>query len=134
MPAQLDRTIPMQSLTLIHSDSFPIGLYAGALSRESIAARSVGNLANLGAGNGALRVVLIDSAVCRDAPGGLDARTAVVGVGLAEQPSWLADDSIYLHLPENPSTPVLVNAVKRGYQFLYQKMRGDQLERQLAGR
>ena len=28
----------------------------------------------------------------------LDGRTAVVGVGLAEQPTWLADDSIYLHL------------------------------------
>src|SRR5205085_9774229 len=61
-------------------------------------------------------------------------RTAVVGIGLGEQPSWLTEDNVYLELPQDPSTAVLLNAVKRAYQFLYQKMRADQLERQLADR
>ena len=58
----------------------------------------------------------------------------MVGIGLAEQPSWLSDETVYFHLPENPSTPILLNAVKRAYQFLYQKLRADQLERQLNDR
>src|SRR5207237_3606958 len=37
-------------------------------------------------------------------------------------------------LPENPPSPVLLNAVKRAYQFLYQKLRADQLDRQLDAR
>src|SRR5262249_44979246 len=61
-------------------------------------------------------------------------RTAVVGIGLSEQPNWLTEESIYFDLPENPSTPALLNAVKRAYQFLYQKMRADQLEKQLSDR
>ena len=59
---------------------------------------------------------------------------AYVGIGLAEQPRWLTDDTLYFHLAENPSPAILLNAVKRAYQFLYQKMRADQLERQLSDR
>src|SRR5204863_7440985 len=61
-------------------------------------------------------------------------RPAIVGIALAEQLRWLTDDSIYFHLPERPSPAVLLNAVKRAYQFLYQKLRADQLERQLGER
>jgi hypothetical protein len=127
----------MQTLTLLHSQSFPIGLYADGLTRESIASSSLDNLDELLIGDASsLRVVLVDKAITNGRKNDPAARprTAVVGVGLEEQPRWLGDDSIYLHLPENPSTGVLLSAVKRAYQFLYQKQRADQLERQLTDR
>ena len=126
----------MQTLTLIHSDAFPIARYADALGREEIAPRQVSTLANLAADGNSLRVLLVDSSIGSNghAPGSIDGRTAVVGIGLSEQPKWLSEDSVYFDLPENPSSPVLLNAVKRAYQFLYQKIRGDQLDRQLSDR
>jgi HD-GYP domain-containing protein (c-di-GMP phosphodiesterase class II) len=127
----------MQTLTLLHSESFPIGRYADVLEGESIASSTLGNLDQLLIGDASsLRVVVVDSGITngRHDTLRLDARTAVVGVGLSEQPRWLADDSIYLHLPENPSTGVLLNGVKRAYQYLYQKQRADQLEHQLSER
>jgi GAF domain-containing protein len=127
----------MQTLTLLHSQSFPIGLYADVLTRESISSSRLDSLDQLLIGDASsLRVVLVDPGITngRRSILPLDKRTAVVGVGLSEQPRWLADDSIYLHLPENPSTGVLLSAVKRAYQFLYQKQRADQLESQLTER
>ena len=127
----------MQTLTLLHSQSFPIGLYAEVLTRESISSSRLDNLDQLLIGDASsLRVVLVDPGITngRKSILPLDKRTAVVGVGLSEQPRWLADDSIYLHLPENPSTGVLLSAVKRAYQFLYQKQRADHLESQLTER
>ena len=126
----------MQALTLIHSTSFPIGRYADALRRESILPRAMESLEQLTSNNGSLRVVLVDSAIGGN--GGVrelnDPRTAVVGIGLRELPRWLADDSVYFDLPEDPSPASLLNAVKRAYQFLYQKIRADQLEKQLSDR
>jgi HD-GYP domain-containing protein (c-di-GMP phosphodiesterase class II) len=127
----------MQTLTLLHSESFPIGRYADVLARESITSSRLENLEQLLIGDHTtLRVVVVDPGIIngRKTTLQLDSGTAVVGVGLAEQPRWLADDSIYLHLPENPSTGVLLSAVKRAYQFLYQKQRADHLERQLSER
>jgi len=124
----------MQTLTLIHPEGFPIGRYADALTGESISPESLDSLEHLGSDGGALRVVLVDPGIATGRPRVLDARTAVVGIGLAEQPRWLTDDNIYFHLAENPSPTVLLNAVKRAYQFLYQKLRADQLERQLGDR
>ena len=126
----------MQSLKLIHSTSFPIGRYADALLRESIISRALDNLDQLTSDNGGLRVVLIDPVISRNGAGRelADPRTAIVGIGLSEQPRWLTDESVYFDLPENPSTSSLLNAVKRAYQFLYQKIRADQLERQLSDR
>jgi HD-GYP domain-containing protein (c-di-GMP phosphodiesterase class II) len=127
----------MQTLTLLHSDTFPIGRYADVLRRESIASGRLDSLEQLLVSDAsALRVALVDPGIIngRKAALTLDSRTAVVGVGLEEQPHWLAEDSIYLHLPENPSTGVLLSAVKRAYQFLYQKQRADQLEKLLSER
>ncbi|MCU1229761.1 MAG: metal dependent phosphohydrolase [Acidobacteria bacterium] len=126
----------MQTLTLIHSDVFPIAQYADALGREAIAPRQISTLENLGADHNALRVLLVDPSIGSNghAPGSIDARTAVVGLGLTEQPKWLSDDSVYFDLPENPSSTVLLNTVRRAYQFLFQKQRADQLDRQLADR
>ncbi len=127
----------MQMLTLLHSDSFPIGRYAEGLTSESIEPELLDDLDQLRTPDGSgLRVALVD----RDIIGGrraalqLDARTAVVGVGLEDQPQWLAGDAVYLHLPPDPSAPALMNAVKRAFQFLYQKNRADQLEKQLSER
>jgi HD-GYP domain-containing protein (c-di-GMP phosphodiesterase class II) len=127
----------MQTLTLLHSQAFPIGQYADALTLEAISSRRLDNLEQLLSGDGnALRVVLVDPAITNGRKNilQLDPRTAVVGVGLDEQPKWLGDDSLYLHLPEAPSTAVLMSAIKRAYQFLYQKQRADQLEKQLGER
>ena len=125
----------MQTLTLLHSETFPIGQYADALKRESIAPLSVHNLDSVESNGNSLRVVLVDPAIARAGKSrALDSRVAVVGVGLDEAPKWLTDDNVYLHLPENPSATVLLNSVRRAYQFLYQKVRADQLERQLSER
>lgn len=127
----------MQTLTLLHSESFPIGLYADVLTREAISSSRLDSLDQLLTGDGSsLRVVLVDKGIINGRQNRLqlDPRTAVVGVGLEEQPRWLNDDSIYLHLPENPATGVLLSAIKRAYQFLYQKQRADHLEHQLTDR
>jgi len=125
----------MQTLTLLHSESFPIDRYAEALKRESIASRSVANLDSVDRDASSLRVVLVDRAILRgNSSRAVDSRIAVVGIGLEEAPKWLTDENIYLHLPENPSTAVLLSSVRRAYQFLYQKIRADQLERQLSDR
>jgi HD-GYP domain-containing protein (c-di-GMP phosphodiesterase class II) len=124
----------MQTLTLVHSESFPIGRYAEALTRESIQQRSVPDLRNLGADGSALRVLLLDPQVAATESVATDSRTAVVGIGLTEQPKWLRDDSVYFDLPANPSTPALLNTVKRAFQHLFQKLRAEQLERQLSDR
>ncbi|HEY3054765.1 MAG TPA: HD domain-containing phosphohydrolase [Thermoanaerobaculia bacterium] len=126
----------MQTLTLLHSENFPIGRYADALKREAIAPRPLSSLEAFGPDGSTLRVVLVDKAITSSAAKSLkiDNRTAVVGIGLDEQPKWLTDENVYLHLPENPSPAVLLNSVKRAYQYLYQKVRSDQLDRQLSER
>src|SRR5260370_1833196 len=126
----------MQTLTLIHSRRFPIARYAEAFERESIAPRLIDSLDNLTTDAHALRVVLVDTAISSNGRTAdiTDTRTAIVGIGLPEEPRWLADDSVYFDLPEDPSPATLANAVKRAYQFLYQKLRADQLERQLSDR
>src|SRR5687767_5894108 len=127
----------MQTLTLLHTESFPIGRYADALSREAISSSRFENLEQLVSGAGAsLRVALVDPDIIngRHSALELDPRTAIVGIGLDEQPKWLADDSVFLNLPQDPSTAVLVGAIKRAYQFVYQKQRADQLEKQLGER
>jgi len=125
------------TLTLLHSDTFPIGRYADALTRAAIDSRSVVSLEALHAEAGphALRVILIDPSIAGNGrPVDVDARTAVVGVGLDEQPKWLTDDSVYLNVAENPTPAALLGTVKRAYQFLYQKCRADALEKQLTDR
>jgi HD-GYP domain-containing protein (c-di-GMP phosphodiesterase class II) len=122
-------------LTLLHSESFPIGRYMDALVRESIAPQAVSSLDSIGVDGGMLRVLLVDPAIRGNGRALVfDSRTAIVGVGLSEQPAWLGEDSVYLHLPENPAPPVLMSAIKRGYQFIHQKLRADQLERHLGDR
>ena len=78
----------MQTLTLLHSDSFPIGRYSDALLAQSITSSRLETLDHLGVSGSSLRVVVVD-------PGSngksvtIDSRTAVVGIGLTQQPSWL---------------------------------------------
>jgi HD-GYP domain-containing protein (c-di-GMP phosphodiesterase class II) len=125
------------SLTLLHSEGFPIGRYTEALRRESIAQRRVSGLDQLLGGDGpGLRVLLVDPAILDGDRKtlALDPRTAVVGVGLAEQPRWLTNENVYLDLPKDPSAPALMSAIKRAFQFVYQKQRADQLEKQLGER
>jgi len=126
----------MPTLTLLHPTDFPISRYVEALTGESISPHPLESLEHLTADNGSLRVVLVDARMSSNgrSPAVLDPRTAIVGIGLSEQPRWLSDDSVYLHVPQNPSPALLLNAVSRAYQFLYQKMRADQLQQQLSDR
>jgi len=121
----------MQPLTLFHSEQFPIGRYAEALRSASIAPQALHSLDLLVPDGGALRVVLVDPSILGRSPRALDAQTAVVGVGLAEQPSWLSDETVYFDLPASPSQPELLKTVKHAYQFLYQKCRAETLQGQL---
>ncbi len=124
----------MQMLTLLHPRSFPIGMYADVLACESIASHELDDPGTLAAVDGpVLRVVLVDRETLdgREAVS-LDSRTAVVGLGLEEQPFWLTDENIYLEIPSDPSPPTLLRAIKRAFQFLYQRQRAEQLEKQLS--
>jgi HD-GYP domain-containing protein (c-di-GMP phosphodiesterase class II) len=126
----------MQPLTLIHSTQFPIATFADALDRESIAPRSIDHMDDLVA-DGSLRVLLLDPSIRGNGNGKTftpDAKMVIVGVGLEEAPGWLSDEHVYLRLPENPPEALLLNTVKRAFQFVYQKGRADHLERQLGER
>ena len=123
----------MHTLTLLHSSNFPIARYADALTREAIAPLPVSSLDEITSdGSGSLRVVLVDPAITGNGRTTVDGRTAIVGIGLDEQPKWLTADSIYLTVPDDPSPAALLAVVKRAYQFLYQKVRTDQLENSCA--
>jgi HD-GYP domain-containing protein (c-di-GMP phosphodiesterase class II) len=124
----------MQTLTLIHSESFPIGKYRDALSAASIAPQSVPTLDQLASDPGALRVILVDPAINNGRPSSLDGRTAIVGIGLDEEPKWLGEEGIYIDLPPNPSQASLLRGVKRAYEGIHQKRRNQQIERQLGER
>jgi HD-GYP domain-containing protein (c-di-GMP phosphodiesterase class II) len=124
----------MQTLTLIHSSRFPIGLYADAFRRESIAPLSLASLDDLPDGAGSLRVILLDPTISNGRPPSFDGETAIVGLGLAHEPEWLTDDSVYIDLAENPSAQSLMSSVKRAYQSLYEKRRSAELEQQLGER
>jgi hypothetical protein len=68
----------MQTLTLIHSKSFPIARYAEALEREAIAPRLIDSLDNLPRTR--RRVVPVDPAIS-NADQNLTDRDGDVGVG-----------------------------------------------------
>jgi hypothetical protein len=124
----------MQTLTLFHSESFPIGKYRDALSEASIASQSVPTLDQLASEPGALRVILVDPAINNGRPSSLDGRTAIVGIGLDEEPKWLGEETIYIDLPSDPSQASLLRGVKRAYQSLHQKRLTRQIEQQLGER
>ena len=125
----------MHTLTLLHSSRFPIDRYAEALTREAIAPLPVNSLDEITSdAAGSLRVVLVDPAISSNGRTTVDGRTAIVGIGLDEQPKWLTSENIYLTVPDDPSPAALLGVVKRAYQFLYQKVRTDQLEKQLRDR
>jgi|SRR6185436_19618345 len=89
----------MQSLTLLHSREFPIARYADAFMRESIRATGVESLDQvLTSDPASLRVVLVDPGILNGKSMVVDSRTAVVGIGLDEQPKWLTEDNVYVHL------------------------------------
>ncbi len=121
----------MQTLTLVHSREFPIERYADALRHESIA---VIGLDDVQADPAALRVLLLDPAINNGRPASFDRRTAVVGIGLDQEPQWLGDDGIYVGLEAAPTQAALLNAVKQAWRELHQKLRADQLEVQLGER
>ena len=83
----------MQALTLIHPEDFPISRYADVLIGESISSQSLDSLDHLASDGGSLRVVLVGPGVVTGRPR-IDARTAIVGIGLSEQPRWLTDEEM----------------------------------------
>ncbi len=108
------RTRIMQTLTLLHSRSFPLGRYAEGWTREAIASSSLISLDDLPAGDASsLRVLLVDRTMAngRQTILPLDARTAVVGVGLEEPPHWLTGDR---RLPAPAGKSVRARAARRG--------------------
>ena len=120
-------------LTLIHSDAFPIGNYREALARESIAVRPASNAEKRDPGS--LRVVLVDQTLARNGASAFaDASTAIIGVGLDEQPQWIREDDVYLSVSEAPDQKALLRTIQLAYRYLFQKSRADQLERQLSER
>src|SRR5688572_20206060 len=119
----------MESLSLVHSASFPIGRYSDALRSEDIALRQVGDLSQIDSSDGSLSVVLLDRALAGDGRAiPSDPRVTIIGIGLHETPMLVADDRIYFHLPENPPTISLLSAIRRAYQHLAERVRSSILE------
>src|ERR1051325_4281719 len=119
----------MQTLTLIHPEWFPIARYADALGHESIAPSALRSLDALPREHASLRILILDSRIisANGASPAIDGQTAVLGIGLNERPKWLTDESVYIDLPESPSSAALLNAIKRAYRILF-------LEKQLKDR
>src|SRR5258707_12745341 len=92
----------MQTLTLLHSAWFPIADYADALKREAISPSRLDTRQRLPGDGNSLRVVLVDKEQERAFGGNgglsLDARTADVGVGLAQQPKVRSDHKLYFYI------------------------------------
>jgi HD-GYP domain-containing protein (c-di-GMP phosphodiesterase class II) len=124
----------MQTLTLIHSQGFPIGRYADALRQASITPQSLAALDQLAPDDGALRVLLLDPAINNGRPRSFDGHTAIVGIGLPRAPEWLGEEDVFVDVAENPTPASLLSAVKQAYQSLHEKQRAEELERQLAER
>jgi HD-GYP domain-containing protein (c-di-GMP phosphodiesterase class II) len=126
----------MDALNLIHSPDFPIANYRDGLVRDSISPRVLTDSAQLASIPAGLSVVLLDSTLANNGHPQTDVnpRMAILGVGLEQIPAWLSDEKIFLHLPADPTPVVLLSAVRRAFQFLYQKLRAVQLERQLEDR
>jgi HD-GYP domain-containing protein (c-di-GMP phosphodiesterase class II) len=123
----------MQTLTLLHSGSFPIERYAEALKRETIATGLISSAA--GGSSSALRLLVVDPSLNGTGlPLDPDGHDAVLGVGLAGQPSWLSAETVYIDLPPDPSSQIFLNGVRKAYRFLAQKLRADHLEHQLKDR
>ncbi|HVT45590.1 MAG TPA: HD domain-containing phosphohydrolase [Thermoanaerobaculia bacterium] len=126
----------MDRLTLLHSKSFPIERYADALARESIELIAIDSIASAAVQRESLNVLLLDQELAgngRPIPG-IGARTVIIGIGLATSRKPLAGEEIYLNLPEDPPPGVLLNSVRRGYEFVFQRVRADELEEQLRER
>jgi HD-GYP domain-containing protein (c-di-GMP phosphodiesterase class II) len=122
-------------LTLLHSSRFPIAEYAEALKREALAPRVIDSFAEIPTDPSTLRIVLVDPYLMRNGAGAaIDARTALIGVGLDDHPRWVGVENAYFHLPEKPSATALLNTIKRAYQYLWQRLRSEQMERQLSDR
>lgn len=120
-------------LSLIHSVSFPIERYAGALRAESISLRPIQHLAELPPAADSLNVILLDPTL---APNGrislpADLRTTALGIGLQDNAQLLSDDRIYFHLPAEPSSLSLLTALRRAYQHLAEKVRSASLEQEV---
>jgi len=126
----------MELLNLIHSSSFPIDRYRQALASQSIAPLSVNAMSEIESDPARLSVILLDGQLAASARSSapLSPKTAIVTIGLTETPSWLGSDSTYLNIPPDPSLQVLLSAVKSAYQFLFQKVRADQLQIELRKR
>src|SRR5258706_15083975 len=84
-PVAANADTSMQTLTLVHSESFPIGRYADALRRESIFSRPVTSLDELNDDAGSLRVILLGPVIYNGRPSSFDGRMANLGVGLEEE-------------------------------------------------
>jgi HD-GYP domain-containing protein (c-di-GMP phosphodiesterase class II) len=120
----------MRDVSLIHSLSFPIERYQDVLSAEAIPAVRIGNPATT-----PMSIILVDAQIAAEGfVASSDHRFAYLGVGIAGQADWLTDDRIYLHLPADPSSPMLITAVRRAYEHLRERARNDELESRLKQR
>jgi len=126
----------MNTLKLIHSPLFPIADFREAFRRESIIPVMAADGGSIVVDPASLSVVLLDPSLAENgrAPVDFSSRMAVVSVGVAARPEWVADEGVFQQLPDHPTAPVLLGAVRRAFQYLYQRSRADQFERQLNER
>lgn len=126
----------MQDLRLLHSTNFPIDRYRAELDRELVKTVSVADLREVPAEEAKVNVLLIDDVLASQGEyvRSDDPRTTLVSVGLVSKPEWFTDDRVYLHLPEEPSSLILMAALRRAYEHLQQRVRNIELESELAQR
>lgn len=126
----------MDQLTLLHSRSFPIDSYRDALQRESIQSRAIPSLAEVPISSQSITVLLLDQDLSRNGHMIVDVgpRTAIIGIGLNNTRKLLGDTEIYLSLPDQPPLGLFLGSLRRAYQHLFQRVKAEQLERQLMDR
>jgi HD-GYP domain-containing protein (c-di-GMP phosphodiesterase class II) len=127
--------VTMQSLTLLHSDQFPIDRYRKALEQDSIAPRAVSSWSELSAASSMPSVVLVDHRFEHADHGATFPPVSVLlGVGLENPPDWVSSEQMYMSLPAEPATGMLVSAVLRAQEYLRERLRNAELKEQLAQR
>lgn len=121
----------MTRIAILHSGEFDIERYRRALQSDDV---TVARLEE--ATPESLRVILVDRPLLATEVLQLPPThgTALIGVGLSDDQTLLADDRFFAHLPADPSSQLLANTIRRAAASLLDGYRSARLEHELRER
>ncbi|MGH9456345.1 MAG: HD-GYP domain-containing protein [Thermoanaerobaculia bacterium] len=121
----------MTGLKVYHSRSFPVEPLQEELAGRPIELVPIGSLRELPA-EGAVRVVLVDGELAREALPEAEPGTLLVGVGLNGNSAAAADSRFYLQLGGTPTPQTLRSAIQRAAQHATDRLEKEWLTERMA--